>query len=244
MSKQLWKLEPTDRWVRATLNGETIIDCKRAKLMIESRGEQDYYFPWDDVRHDLLIESDYAETSGYRGQKCFWHLQFGETLVENAAWTYAIKDGRPDFTGYVAFAWNALDHWYEEEEEIYYHPRNPFHRVDTIESARHVAVLVNGVKVAETKRPYLVFETGIETRYYFPAEDVETQYLYLTNSETVCPYKGFANYFSLVVNSETYEDVVWTYLEPIPEAPKIKGLLAFWPEKDRRIEIVVDGEAV
>ncbi len=244
MSKQLWKFGPTDRWIRATLNDETIVDSKRAILMIEHRGELDYYFPIEDVKPDVLIETDHVETSGYRGQKCFWHLQVGDTFVENAAWTYGQKDGRPDFTGLIAFDWHTFDHWYEEEEEVFYHPRNPYHRVDTIPSSRHVEVFVDGVKVADTKRPYLLFETEIPTRYYIPEANVATQFLSPTDSETMCPYKGFASYYNVTINGETYKDIVWTYPVPIPEIPKIKGLLAFWPEKDSRIQIKVDGEFV
>jgi len=244
MSKQNWKYEPTDRWIRATKNGETIINSKRAILMIEHPGEQDYYFPIQDVRSDLLILSEQVEKSGYRGQKRFWHLQLGDTLIENAAWVYDEKEDRPDFTGMIAFSWQALDHWYEEDEEIFYHPRNPYHRIDTIKSSRHVEIYVDSVKVADTVEPYFLFETGITTRYYIPEADVATKFLTPSTTETMCPYKGFASYYNLLAEGETIEDAVWVYPDPIPEAPKIKGLLAFWPEKDKRIKIVVDGEFV
>ncbi|MCQ3973767.1 MAG: hypothetical protein DPW09_10015 [Anaerolineae bacterium] len=242
MTKQVWKFEPTERWVRATHHGETIADSKRVMLMIESMGELDYYFPVADVRLDLLTPSDHTETSGYRGGRKFWHLKLGEQVIENAAWTYEPKDNRPDFSDYLALAWKAMDHWYEEEEEIFYHPRNPYHRVDTLPSSRHVEVLVDGVKVADTVRPYLLFETHLPTRYYIPPEDIETEYLTPTNTQTICPYKGVASYYSVIANGETLTDIVWTYPNPILEAPKIKGLLAFWPEKDKRIQIFVDGE--
>ena len=242
MTKQVWQFEPTDRWIRATRSGETIADSRRAKLMIESRGELDYYFPVDDVRLELLTPSDHTETSGYRGLRKFWHLNLGDKRIENAAWTYEPKEKRPDFTGYIALTWKAMDHWYEEEEEIFHHPRNPYHRVDTLPSSRHVEVFVDGVKVADTTRPYLLFETNLPTRYYIPLEDVEQKYLIPTLSHTTCPYKGVASYYSVSVNGETLTDVVWTYPDPIPEAPKIKGLLAKKKKKDKRIRIFVDGE--
>lgn len=244
MSKQVWKYEPTDRWIRATKSGETIVDSKRAMLMMEHQGEQDYFFPIQDVRSNLLVLSGQVEKSGYRGKKRFWHLKLGDTVIENAAWVYDEKEDRPDFTGMIAFSWQVMDHWYEEDEEIFYHPRNPYHRVDTIKSSRHVKVFVDEVKVADTVQPYLLFETNIKTRYYIPETDVESQFLLPSNNETMCPYKGFASYYNLQVNGETIEDAVWVYPDPIPEGPKIKGLLAFWPEKDKRIKIVVDGEVV
>jgi uncharacterized protein (DUF427 family) len=211
-------------------------------LMIESRGELDYYFPIEDVRTHLLVQSDYTETSGYRGTRKFWHVQVGDHIAENAAWTYEPKDKRPAFGGYIAFKWSAMDHWYEEQEEVFHHPRHPYHRVDTVQSSRHIEVYVDGVKVADTKRPYLLFETRLPTRYYIPQENVNMEYLTPSQTQTVCPYKGFASYWSVSVNGDRVEDVVWTYPDPIPEAPKLRGLVAFWPEKDKRIQILVDGE--
>ena len=244
MAKQVWKFEPTQRWIRGRLNGETIVDSKHAMLMIESPGEVDYYFPLAEVRLDLLKESDHTETSGYRGTRKFWNLKLGDQVVENAAWSYEPKEKRPDLDGYLAFSWQAMDHWYEEEEELFLHARNPYHRVDTVKSSRHVEVFVDGVKIADTTDPYLLFETSLPTRYYLPVEDVEKAYLRPTDAQSVCPYKGFASYYSVTVNGETYKDIAWTYPEPIPEAPKLKGTVAFWPEKDQRIRIIVDGEAV
>jgi uncharacterized protein (DUF427 family) len=242
MPKQVWEFAPTGRWVQTTFQGETIASSKKAMLMIESRYELDYFFPLEDVRQDLLVESDHTETSGYRGTRRFWHVRVGDHLAENAAWTYDPKDKRPDFTGTLAFDWNAMDHWYEEEEEVFLHARHPYHRVDTIKSNRHVEVFVDGVKLADTIQPYLLFETGIKTRYYLPAEDVQMEYLFPTETHSICPYKGVASYYNMQVNGETYADAVFTYPDPIPETPKIKGLLVFWPEKDKRIQIVVDGE--
>ena len=242
MARQAWKFEETGRWIRTTFEGVTIADSKRVKLMMESRGEQDYYFPLEDVRQDLLQPSAYVETSGYRGVRRFWHVRVGDRVAENAAWTYDPQDRRPDFSNTIAFKWQAMDHWYEEEEEVYLHPRNPYHRVDTLPSSRHVEIFVDGVKVADTTRPFLLFETGLRTRYYIPTADVDNEFLVASDLQTVCPYKGFASYYDIVVNGETVTNAVWTYPDPIPEAPKLKDTVAFWPEKDKRIQVVVDGE--
>jgi len=243
MAKQVWKFEPTNRWVRTTFQGETIADSKQAVLMIESRRELDYYFPLADVRQDLLSESDHTQTSGYRGLRRFWHVRVGDHLAENAAWTYEPQRKRPDLSGYIAFDWNAMDRWYEEDEEVFLHARHPYHRVDTIKSRRHIEVIIDGVKVADTTQPYLLFETGIKTRYYIARQDVEMDLLTPTETQSICPYKGVASYYAVQVNGETYTDAVFSYPDPIPETPKIKGLLSFWPEKDKRIQILVDGES-
>lgn len=242
MPNKIGIYEPTDRWIRAKIGEESIADSKRAMLMIESQTELDYYFPPEDIRLELFEESHEAETSEERGTRKFWDLILGERRIEKAAWTYEPKEDRPDFGGYIAISWKVIEHWYEEEEEIYDEPRNPYYRVDTIQSSRHIEIIVDGVKIADTTRAYMLFETYLPTRFYIPKEDVLMDSMTATEKETVCPYKGFANYYSIEVNGNSYENIVWTYFEPIPEAPKLKDTLAFWPEKDERIQIFVDGE--
>lgn len=242
MTNKIGIYEPTDRWIRAVIGNETIADSKRAMLMIESQTELDYYFPPEDIRLELFEESDDAETSDERGKRKFWDLTLGDLKIEKAAWTYEPKHSRPDFNGYIAIGWKGIEHWYEEEEEIYDEPRNPYYRVDTIQSSRHVEVLVDGVKLADTKNAYMVFETYLPTRFYIPKEDVSMEYMTPTEKETVCPYKGFASYYNVTVNENMYENIVWSYFDPIPEAPKLKNTLSFWTEKDKRIQIFVDGE--
>jgi uncharacterized protein (DUF427 family) len=132
-----------------------------------------------------------------------------------------------------------MDAWYEEDEQIFVHPRDPYHRVDILESSRHVKVRVNGEVVAETQRPKILFETGLPPRYYIPPEDVSTDALVKSEKTTRCPYKGIASYWSVEAGGERMENLIWHYSEPIPEASKIKGHLCFFNEK---VDIEVDGE--
>ena len=245
MATQKWKLEPTDRKVRVEFNGKIIANTTQSKLMIESPGELHYYFPLEDVKQNYLENSDHSETSGYRGTSTFWNIRVGDKLSENAAWTYPeTKDNRPDLSGYVAFKWDAVDAWYEENEQIFHHPRNPYHRVDSIRSSRNIKVVIDGETIAESNNPVLVFETGIKTRYYLPPEDVNQDYLTPTDSHTICPYKGTASYWTVNVKGSQLDDVIWAYPDPIEEQPKLKDLMAFWTEKDKSIELYVDGERV
>lgn len=236
---QKWKLEPTARWLRAYLGGEKVADSQQALLMIEAPYLLVYYFPKQDVRMELLTPSDHTEKSGYKGTALFYTLKAGGKTADNAAWTYpeTLPD-RPDLSEYIAFAWNALDEWYEEDEQVFVHPRNPYHRVDTIPSSRHIKVVIGGEVIAESHRPALLFETGLPTRYYLPEEDVRIELLTATDSHTHCPYKGQASYWNADVNGRVYKDIVWSYPDPIPETPKIKGLLSFYNEK---VDIYVDG---
>ncbi len=133
-----------------------------------------------------------------------------------------------------------MDAWYEEEEEIFVHPRDPYKRVDVMQSSRHVRVVMAGETVAETRRYRLLFETGLPTRYYMPKEDVRADLLEPSSTTSRCPYKGLASYWSIKVGGKVFKDFVWTYPDPIPECPKIKDLLCFFNE--RVDAIYVDGE--
>ncbi len=113
------------------------------------------------------------------------------------------------------------------------------HTITITAAAQHVEVVVNGVKVAESDRPVLLDETGLPTRYYLPRDDVRTDLLRPTTSETVCPFKGQASYWSVSADGEVHDDIVWSYETPIPDAEGITGLMAFYNEK---VDLVVDGE--
>lgn len=239
---QKWKFESTDRRVRVIFGDETIADSINAMLLIESLYELHYYFPENDVRMDLLEASDHTESSGYKGTSHFYNVRVGEKIAEHGAWAYPeSKDNRPNLEGYIAFVWDKMDAWYEEEEEAIMHARNPYHRVDAIPSSRHIKVVINGETIAETHQPHLLFETNIRTRYYIPVHDVRMDVLKATDTLSVCPYKGKSEYWSATINGKTYEDIVWSYPNPLPEIPKIRSLMAFWDDKDKDIEIYVDG---
>jgi uncharacterized protein (DUF427 family) len=232
--------EDSPRRVRVMFNGETVADSRRVKLMHEKGLLPVYYFREEDVRMDLLEESDHTTHCPFKGDASYWSVRVGDRVAENAVWGYPEPiDSAPPLAGYLAFYWRKMDHWYEEDEEIFVHPRDPYHRVDVLESSRHVKVLVNGEVVAETNRPTILFETGLPPRYYIPPEDFREEALVPSDKETQCPYKGVASYYSVEVGGEQVEDLIWYYSEPIPEAAKMKGHLAFFNEK---VDLEVDGE--
>ncbi|HEX9032169.1 MAG TPA: DUF427 domain-containing protein [Streptosporangiaceae bacterium] len=111
------------------------------------------------------------------------------------------------------------------------HPRDPYHRVDVLHSSRHVRVVMLGETVAETTRPRLLFETNLPTRYYIPPRDVRLDLLVASETSTQCPYKGVASYYGVRAGDTVARDVAWTYRFPIPECPKIEGLICFFNEK-------------
>jgi uncharacterized protein (DUF427 family) len=235
--------EASPRRVRVKFNGETIADSTRAHLLFETRHLPVYYFPRADVRMDQLTATDHHSFCPYKGTASYWTIRVGDKTSENAVWGYPEPyDEVAAIQDFVAFYWDRVDGWYEEDEEIFVHPRDPYKRVDAIASSRHVEVIVGGEVVADTRRAKFLFETRLPTRYYIPPEDVRMELLVPSDKATQCPYKGKARYHSVKAGGEVYPDIVWYYPEPIQECPKIKGLLAFYNEQVD--EIRVDGVAV
>jgi uncharacterized protein (DUF427 family) len=138
----------------------------------------------------------------------------------------------------VRFDWNAMSEWLEEDEPVYTHPRDPHTRVDILASSRHVRVEIDGVTVADSHSPHILFETGLPPRYYLPLTDIRTDLLRKSDSQSHCPYKGTASYWSVDTGTSRHEDIVWIYRTPLPESQKVAGLAAFYDEK---VDVFVDG---
>jgi uncharacterized protein (DUF427 family) len=128
--------------------------------------------------------------------------------------------------------------WFEEDEEVFTHPRNPYTRVDILPSSRHVRVEVDGETIAESTSPRLLFETGLPVRYYLPKTHVRMDLLEHTDTTSHCPYKGEAEWWSVRVGDTLHEDLAWAYPTTLPESQKIAGLIAFYDEK---VDVYVDG---
>ncbi|HZQ86031.1 MAG TPA: DUF427 domain-containing protein [Acidimicrobiales bacterium] len=232
--------EPWPRRVRAFVGDVAVADSTRALILLERDHRPVFYFPPDDLRSELLEPSDTTTRCPRKGDASYWSIRVGDRLIPDAVWSYESPiAGREDITGYRALYWRKVDAWFEEDDEIFVHPKDPYSRVDVLSSSRHVVVAVDGEVVADTVRPRLLFETGLPTRYYVPKADVRMDLLTATDTSTQCPYKGVAEYWSVTVGDATYDDIAWSYPFPIPECPKIEGLVAFFNE---RVDITVDGE--
>jgi len=150
-----------------------------------------------------------------------------------------LPDG-PQVKRYMAFYWEQMDGWFEEDEQGFADARAPYKRVDIVPRPRHVRVVLGGVTIAETRHPRLLLETGLPTRYYIPEQDVDMELLEPTEFITRCPYKGKASYLSARAGARLFKDIVWSYREPLPACSPIAGLLSFFNE--RVDAIYVDGE--
>jgi len=233
-------VEDSPRRVRVFFGDVAVADSRRVKLLFESDHLPVYYFPLEDLRQDLLVPSAHTTHCPHKGEARYWSIRAGDRLVRDAIWNYpAPINSCPDIRGLAAFYWDRADAWFEEDEEVFVHPRDPYHRVDVLESSRHVRVLVGGEVVADTHRPRLLFETNLPTRYYIPMLDVRREALQPSLTKTRCPYKGVASYWSVGGGGETHRDIAWAYQAPIAESAKIAGLVCFYNEK---VELIVDGE--
>ncbi|WP_052668449.1 DUF427 domain-containing protein [Nitriliruptor alkaliphilus] len=234
-------LEPSPRRVRVVVGDEMIAESTRAMLLHETGLMPVYYLPEEDVRISSLEATDHTTHCPVKGDAVYWTIRAGDTERVDAVWSYPDPlPGAPPLAGLRAFRWDAVDEWWEEAERIWVHPRDPYHRCDVIRSDRHVVIRVGGDIVADSRRPTMLFETGLPPRFYLPQEDVRTEFLRPSGLETSCPYKGTTSrYHHVEAGAERLEDGAWVYDEPLAEVQGIAGLIAFYNEK---VDLEVDGE--
>jgi len=227
------EFEPSPRWVRTTFGGETVADSRQCMVLRRAKKLPVYCFPKADVRLDLLEPTENRSDFPPQGILSYRSIKVADKLAENAASEILDPaDGWHMLKDYIIFDWGKMDAWYEEEEEVFVHLRDPYHRIDVIESSRHLRILVEDKTIVETRRPRLLFETGFPIRYYVSQDDVRMDLLEQSDLKTRCPYKGIASsYWTIRVGERVVENSVWSYPEPLPEAHEIKDRLCFFDEK-------------
>lgn len=231
-------LENSPKRVRVMFNGKTVADTLGALLMLETGRMPVYYFPKEDVRTELLEGTAHRTHCPHKGDASYWSVRAGDRVAENALWSYeAPVERMAGIKGRLAFYWHRVDHWFEEDEEVFGHARDPHHRVDVRPSSREVRVSFDGEVIALTRRALFLFETGLPTRYYVPPGDVRAEFLVPSRHRSTCPYKGHAAYWSLKSGERIVENALWSYPDPLPECPRISGHYAFYPEKVDRLEV-------
>ena len=233
-------VEPTPKRIRAQVAGETVADSRKALILSESGLQPVYYFPREDVRLELFEPTERHTKCPIKGEASYYSIRVGDREVRNGAWYYPDPiEGAEPIAGMIAFYWDRIDRWLEEDEEIHVHPRDPYHRIDVLDSSRHVRISLDGELLAESTRPTALFESNLPPRWYLPREDVVAE-LEPTDTVTRCGYKGQASYYAVRLGSgETVRDLVWTYEDPLEESVRIKDLLCFFNE---RVDIELDGE--
>jgi uncharacterized protein (DUF427 family) len=235
---------PFPRRARAVFSGRVLLDTRRGMLLHETGLMPVLYVPDADVDESLLEPTDHSTHCPFKGDASYWTVRVGERVSENTVWAYREPlDGARWLQGYRAVYADRMDAWFDEDEHVVGHLRDPYHRVDVRRSSRHVVVRAGELVVAESSRPMLLSETGLPNRYYLPPSDVRTDLLVSSTTTSICPYKGEASYWSLrLPDGRIVDDAMWGYHEPLDEARRVAGHLCAASTEDLTVE--VDGERV
>ncbi|MEL6982690.1 MAG: DUF427 domain-containing protein [Actinomycetota bacterium] len=214
------------RRIRGMVGGQTIVDSDNVMLLHESNIFPVLYFPVADVAIDQLTKTDHSTHCPFKGDASYWTISVGDTVLENAVWGYETPiESAAWLQGYVAIEWGRLDQWFDEDDEIFGHIRDPYHRVDARPTSRPIQVRIAGRVVADTTRAFVVSETGGDNRHYIPAADVRTEEFTRSDTTTHCPHKGDTVYWH---HPETqHDDVAWSYPAPLEEATRVAGHWCF-----------------
>ncbi len=246
MPKRLVFAEPLRRRLRVKLAREWIADSEGVILLHEPGRYPVAFFPLVDVRRDLLISE--SRTTQHRdfGDTGWYTVAVEDRRAAHAAWQYMkLPEHASELRDRVAFAWRAMDAFYEEDERIVGHAADPYHRIDIRQTSRHL-VVKDGLKViADTKRPIVLYESGFAPRWYVRREDIDETALTLVEGQTFCPYKGLASYYDI----GDRQKAAWCYQEAWPEVARIANLISFEPDKidvqlDSRRLVLEPGQAV
>ncbi len=228
---------PVPRRIRGMKAGETLLDTTQALYVWEWPHYPQYYVPKRDVRMAAFVEGDEVRTP--QGDARHLEMKIGAVERRPAA-RLITKSPLAGLTETVRFEWNAIDRWFEEDEEVFVHPRSPYKRVDALRSNRSVRVELNGIALAEAQSCVMVFETGLPTRYYIDPTNVRFEFLTTSSTRTQCPYKGqTGGYWSARASGTSIPDVAWTYSFTTPAMTAIAGLVAFLNEK---VDVIIAGE--
>lgn len=221
------------RRIRATFGGQTVVDTTGAVLLHETGLPPQVYVPVQDIRADLIQPTEHHTYCPFKGTASYWTVTAAQQgrqsqVAENAIWSYPEPNAEASWLqGYAGFYWDAMDEWYDEDERVQGHLRDPYHRVDVRRSSRPVRVKLGNTILADTTHPLLLSETGLPNRFYIPAEDVREELLEASDTHTHCPYKGTASYWTVSVDGRKLADAVWSYPHAEGDAAAVSGYLSF-----------------
>lgn len=230
------ELLPNPKWIRGFIDGTVVIDSRDVLGVWDHRHYPSWYFPIRAVSAELRPTGETDSTPGV-GIATIHDLVVGDRTIRGAARIHPDSPIR-ELRDRVKVDFAAIDSWFEEDVEVFSEPKNPYVRLDALPSSRHVIVAHNGVVVADTHRPVIVYETGVNPRYYIPPADVRLDLMQPADRTTSCPYKGFSAYWSVLAGDDELLESAWSYPTPLPEASLIAGMLSFYTN---RFLVEVDG---
>ena len=221
-------VERSARRVRVLLAGETIADSDEVLLLHPPGRTPTYVFQRQHVRTDVFEPSDRRQSDPGMGDRTYYTVRVGDRQAIDGAYSWQQPpEPAAQMAGLVAFDWDSMDGVFEEDEEVFVHPRDPYTRIDVLRSSRRVEVRSGDTLVAESTRPRMLMESGLPVRYYLPRDDVGVELFEPSYTTTRCPYKGIAHYWSLRSGERFEKDIAWTYPEPSHDAEAVRGLVCF-----------------
>ena len=232
--------EISQKRVRLKFNDIFVVDSHRPLLVYENGHLPIYYFPKNDIETMYLSKAELTTTCPYKGDATYWKLNVNEKESINAAWSYEepVND-QQNIKGLIAFYWDSIDHWFEEDEEIFSHPKDPYVRLDAIKSNRKIKILIDEILIAESIRNTILFQTGLPPQYYFPKDAIIPELVAL-NFKSRCAYRGTADHYSIYLNNTLYENIAWSFTNPTPEMIRIKDLICF--DYNKITSVIIDSK--
>jgi uncharacterized protein (DUF427 family) len=228
--------EPLRRRMRVRLGNDWIADSENVLLLHEPGRYPVAYFPLDDIGDGVLVDEDRITQHGDLGDMQWYTVVVGDQRIPHAAWQHtALPAYATELTRRVAFAWRAMDGFYEEDDRIVGHAADPYHRIDIRNTSRHLVVRDGDRVVADTHRPVVLYESGFAPRWYVPREDIDETQLEPVDGQTFCPYKGLADYYTI----GEHKRGAWSYVNAWPESGRVNNLVSFEPDK---IEVWLDDQ--
>jgi uncharacterized protein (DUF427 family) len=238
LPQRLLYAEPLARRMRVKFGGAWIADSQEVVVLHEPGRYPVAYFPLSDVGADALEKGDRVTHHRDLGTTSWFTVHSGERRAERAAWRHVdLPAHAAVLNDRVAFAWRAMDAFYEEDERIVGHAADPYHRTDVRQSSRRLVVRDGDRVIAESRRPVVVYESGFAPRWYVPRTDIDENALVDVDGQTFCPYKGLATYYDVGDRARA----AWSYREAWPEAHRVADMVSFAPE---RIDVYLDGSKV
>jgi uncharacterized protein (DUF427 family) len=233
--KRLLYAEPLRRRMRVRFGGTWIADSERVVLLFEPGRYPVAYFPISDISPETLELSEHTTRHPDLGGTSWYVVKSGQKQAQRAAWQHVdLPPYASDLRDRVAFAWVAMDAFYEEEERIVGHAADSYHRIDIRQTSRNLVVRHQDRVIADTKRPLALYESGFAPRWYVPLADIDESALTFVEHKTFCPYKGLCSYY----NIGDARLGAWSYREPYSEVNRIAGLLSFEPDV---VSVELDG---
>ena len=236
LPERLLFVEPLRRRMRVRFGDQWIAESEDVLLLHEPGRYPVAYFPLKDIRAGVLTPEERITRHGELGDTRWYTVVAGKAQATRAAWQHtALPPYATDLADRVAFAWRAMESFYEEDERIVGHAADPYHRIDIRATSRHLVVRDGDRVISDTHRPLALYESGFATRWYVLRDDIDVTALEPVEGQTFCPYKGLANYY----NIGSRKRAAWSYLNAWPEVARVSNLVSFEPDA---IEVWLDDQ--